>query len=154
SLSSGGITQSLGQPLDKLKSINSKSVLGDLSPGKLPVNLPKPSDAGLGDLNGKVAQITSAIVPAPSVPVPRPANGEIFAINAAAFNDDLRRLALASANAPLQLFSGILKVANKFVTTITDTGNLRDITLQSLDEIFSQQILNLQNRLPLYSIEN
>lgn len=154
SISSAGIGQSLGGPLGKLKSLNSQSVIGDLSPGHLPVNLPKPADAGFGDLTSKIGLITTAIIPTPAVSAPPPVKGDILAFNVSAMNDDLRRLAIASANAPLRLLSGILKVANQFVVTITDTSNLRDLTLQSLDEIFSQQILILQARLPLYAIDN
>ena len=154
SLSSGGIMGSLSLPLDKLKSLNSQSVTGDLSAGHLPVNLPKPEDAGLGNLNSTVSKITSAIIPVPSVSAPPPINADILAVDVARMGDDLRQLGQASANAPIRLLNGIIKVADGFIGQVTDTNNLRNIVVQSLGDIYSQQILNLQALLPLFAVED
>ena len=154
SLSSNGITGSLSQPLDKLQALNSQSVTGDLSAGHLPVNLPKPEDAGLGNLNSTVSKITSAIIPLPTVSAPPPVNADILAVDVARMSDDLRQLGQASANAPIRLLSGIIKVADGFIGQVTDTNNLKTIVVQSLDDIYSQQILHLQALLPLFAAED
>lgn len=148
-LSKDGFLQTLNQPLNKLKSLDANSVLGDLTSGSLPVALPVPEF----DLNGAIAGITSKLLPGTG-PVSAPAfNVAIPGMDFSGMVEPLNRLARAGAATPLRLLHLLLRLADAFVATVTDTDQLLEITIQSLREIYSQQITALQSSLPVYALD-
>ncbi len=148
-LSKDGFLQTLNQPLDKLKSFDAKSVLGDIGSGSLPVDLPAPEF----DLNGAIAGITSRILPGAGTVTAPAFNVNIPGLDFSGMVEPLNRLARAGAATPLRLLHLLLRLADAFVATVTDTDQLLGLTIQSLREIYSQQIVELQAGLPVYALD-
>ncbi|NTW00859.1 MAG: hypothetical protein HGA19_06045 [Oscillochloris sp.] len=150
SLSKEGFLASINQPLGKLTSLNSATVLGDLSNGVLPVDLPEPGF----DLNTPIAAITAAILPnTGSVKAPS-FHTNISGFDFSAMVEPLNQLARAGAATPTRLLFMLMRIGQNLVDTLTDTDKLTALTIESLEEIYSQQILTLQSRLPLYVLGN
>ncbi|MCK6626856.1 MAG: hypothetical protein L6R45_16985 [Anaerolineae bacterium] len=152
SLSKDGFMQTLSQPLDSLKSFNPQTALGNLTSSPLPVNLPAPTF----DINSPITAITSTVMPnmpgTKSLAVPSFEGMGTDVLDFSAFTGPLDRLANAGAATPTRLLNMLLKVADGFVATVTDTDLMVQLTIQALQEIYSQQIYALQGCLPLYAV--
>ncbi len=148
SLTKEGFAGQLSQPLDQIKSINANSLVGNIASNPLPVNLPAPSF----DLNKVIGQINAKIIP---VDVPSPTlDTNVPLMDFSALTEPLNRLAHAGVTTPLRLLTMTLKIVQSFVNTVTNTDKMTALTVESLDEIYANQVQTLGNRLPLASVEN
>lgn len=149
-LSKDGVLGALNQPLGKLKSFDSKAVLGDLTSGALPVSLAAPRF----DLNAPISTITSQVMPG-SFTVAAPSfNTNIKGMDFSDAVEPLNRLARAGTGMPVRMLFMMMRVGQSFVTTVTDTDKLFKLTVEALEEIYGQQIGGLLTRLPYYAIDH
>ncbi len=148
SLTKQGFASQLSQPLDQIKSINSNSLVGNITSNPLPVNLPAPSF----DLNKVIGQINSKIIPV-NVATPT-VDTNVPLLDFSALTEPLNRLAQAGVTTPLRLLTMTLKIVQALVNTVTNTDKMVALATESLDEIYASQAQTLNNRLPLASVEN
>ena len=146
-LSKDGFLRSLNQPLDRLKSFDGKKVLGDLNKAPLPINkLPTPQF----DLNRPIKAINAKLIPgagtvsAPTVNIP--------GLDFSGALDPLSHLARAGASRPLRLLHMLMRVVDALAATLSDADKLFELSVQSLSEIYCQQIEELQACLPVYTL--
>ncbi len=148
-LSKDGFMQALGEPLNKLKTFGPDSVLGKIESGFLPVNLPAPDF----DLNSAIAGITSKILPGAGTIAAPTFKVNLPGLDFSGMIEPLDRLARAGAAAPMRLLHMVMRLADSLVATMTDTDKLCELTIESLREIYSRQIFELQAALPVYALD-
>ncbi len=137
-----GFMNQLSGPLDKLKGVNSKSLLGDAASGGLPIKMDLPSF----DAKGITSSLTSKLLPS-DMSGPNPPS-DLPGFSVEEFAAPLRKLADAGAATPMRLLRMIMTVVNKFVETVSDKETLKKLMVESLKEIQIAQIEALQNGLP------
>jgi hypothetical protein len=148
-LSKDGFSQTLSQPLDKLKSFNSQTVLGDLGKGALPVNLAAPSF----DINTPISTITTRLLPGTTTISQPTFNTDIPELDLSGAIEPLNKLARAGAATPTRLLFMLMRVGQSFAKTITDKDVIFRLTVESLEEIYAQQIFAAQINLPYHAID-
>jgi hypothetical protein len=146
SLSKEGFIAQLSGPLDGLKSINSASLIGNISSGSLPVTLPKPSFDINTVMTGITSKVLSTRIAVPSFEIKMPGLSDVAA--------PLSQMSSAVATTPMRLLNMMLKVLESLVKVVNNPDNLIRVTQQSLTEIYGHQIQTLQDQLPLVALQN
>lgn len=148
SLSKEGFIAQLSGPLDGVKSINSRSLIGNITSGSLPVTLPKPGFDLNSVISGITSQVLSTHISAPSFDMNIPG---LDLSDAAA---PLNQMSSAVATTPIRLLNMMLKVLESLVKVVNNPDNLIQFTQQSLTEIYGHQIQTLQDQIPVVALQN
>jgi hypothetical protein len=147
SLSREAFMAGLRGPLDRIKSINATSLVGEITAGALPVSLEPPDF----DISSIMGGITAAVVPV-RLPAPK-LDLAIPGLDPQAFVDPLRKLAEAGAATPMRLLSIMMNTVRRLAAAVSDPDKLIEFTEQSFREIYASQVQILRHQIPLIVLE-
>jgi ElaB/YqjD/DUF883 family membrane-anchored ribosome-binding protein len=147
SLSREAFMAGLRGPLDRIKSINATSLVGEITAGALPVSLEPPDF----DISSVMSGITAAVVPV-RLPAPK-LDLTIPGLDPQAFADPLQKLAEAGAATPMRLLFIMMNTVRRLAAAVSDPDKLIEFTEQSFREIYASQVQILRHQIPLIVLE-